>query len=316
MRVHLRSILYLIITVTCISILLFFKDITLLHRRKGLTHMTNYSFNTIADATVCKEEDIYLVIAYVSSVGNFKLRTMIRKHWMDSQREHLVKFQNGSFYKLKTGNGIMGVQIMFFVGISSPLSKDNDTQILLAKEKDTYGDVIQGAFWDTYNNLTTKSLFLLKYVSINCKQARYLLKIDDNVLLHFERLLDVLQGEGSNNISLDTSDFIMGYLKPHEKPIRFNHKNRMSLSMYNQSYYPDYVAGPAYLMPTKVITKLWTASHKVAKLPLEDVFITGLCREEAGIQIIDNRNFCILKIDKNKNCISEHTRFPYENYKQ
>ena len=56
------------------------------------------------------------------------------------------------------------VKIVFLIG--QPQS--NDTQQKIINESDMYGDVIQESFIDSYNNLTLKTIMMLKWVNGNC----------------------------------------------------------------------------------------------------------------------------------------------------
>ncbi|NXI66926.1 B3GT4 galactosyltransferase, partial [Anseranas semipalmata] len=52
-----------------------------------------------------------------------------------------------------------------------------------------HGDVLQGAFADTYANLTRKTLLLLGWAAARCPGARFVLKADDDAFVHVPALL-------------------------------------------------------------------------------------------------------------------------------
>lgn len=56
------------------------------------------------------------------------------------------------------------VRTVFLVG----RTLNNETQAQLINESRLYDDLIQENFMDTYNNLTIKSLMMLKWVNRNC----------------------------------------------------------------------------------------------------------------------------------------------------
>lgn len=56
------------------------------------------------------------------------------------------------------------VKVVFLVG--EPLS--NETQLHIVQESDAFGDLIQESFVDSYNNLTLKTIMMLKWVTTNC----------------------------------------------------------------------------------------------------------------------------------------------------
>lgn len=59
---------------------------------------------------------------------------------------------------------MFSVKIVFLIG----QTLNNETQNKIYDESDTYRDIIQESFIDSYNNLTLKSIMMLKWVSNNC----------------------------------------------------------------------------------------------------------------------------------------------------
>lgn len=54
--------------------------------------------------------------------------------------------------------------VIFLVG----QTENNETQENITVESQTYDDLIQENFFDSYNNLTLKSIMMLKWVVNNC----------------------------------------------------------------------------------------------------------------------------------------------------
>lgn len=57
------------------------------------------------------------------------------------------------------------IKILFLLGQTA----SNETQAKINTESEVYGDVIQESFLDTYNNLTLKTVMMLKWVNKNCQ---------------------------------------------------------------------------------------------------------------------------------------------------
>ena len=57
------------------------------------------------------------------------------------------------------------------------------------------------------------------------------------------------------------------------------------------SLYPEYCSGFAYAMTHDVAIKLLKVSSKIPYFGIEDVFITGFCREKSNLTIIDSIHF-------------------------
>lgn len=56
------------------------------------------------------------------------------------------------------------IRTVFLIG----QTENNDTQDRIIEESHTYNDLIQERFLDTYNNLTLKSVMMLKWINMNC----------------------------------------------------------------------------------------------------------------------------------------------------
>jgi beta-1,3-galactosyltransferase 1 len=81
------------------------------------------------------------------------------------------------------------LRLGFLLGDTDSLEMQNQVM----DESSKYGDVIQEGFLDTYNNLTLKSVMLLKWVRSHCRHARYVMKTDDDMFVNLPRLISFLQ---------------------------------------------------------------------------------------------------------------------------
>ena len=83
--------------------------------------------------------------------------------------------------------------LVFILGqLKNPL---DPLQHELKQEHKHYGDILQDSFIDSYNNLTIKSIHVLKYFNSVCNQIgnKFLLKTDDDSFIHLEGLWRVLK---------------------------------------------------------------------------------------------------------------------------
>ena len=80
----------------------------------------------------------------------------------------------------------------------------------LEEEQETYGDILQESFVDSYNNLTLKSIEILKYFveSSDTLGNKFLLKTDDDSYVHLESLWDLAKSR-----LVKKSNNLMGYLQ-------------------------------------------------------------------------------------------------------
>ncbi|RZC31989.1 Galactosyl T domain containing protein [Asbolus verrucosus] len=152
-------------------------------------------------------------------------------------------------------------------------------------EKQAQNDVIQEDFIDCYSNLTLKSVVMLKLFTF-CSKCKYLLKADEDVLINVNKIVGML------SVKSNIKNLLTGRLLSYEKPVRrFGRKWFSPRYMYPEKTYPNFVAGPAYLMSLDVAKKLYEKALTIPLFHLEDVFITGICARKARIQPINNKLF-------------------------
>lgn len=152
------------------------------------------------------------------------------------------------------------------------------------EEFNIFQDILIGDFQDSYRNLTLKTLSGLKYASLYCSQARYVMKVDDDTLINFKTLVDTLTRSPKE-------DFITGYVCSRCRPMRDqNHKWYLSLQEYPRPFYPDYLKGPAYVMSGDLPAKIISMSLKTSLFLWEDVYI-GIILEKLAISPRNNQCF-------------------------
>ena len=161
---------------------------------------------------------------------------------------------------------------------------DNESDIegAVKNESNVYGDILRLEYTESYILLVHKTLSSLRFASK--MDVRFVLKIDDDVYLHFPRMIWWLR-----TASLPDKLY-GGYLLPKTKVIRDPlHKWHVSEQHYNETYFPPYCNGPFYFMSKAVVLKVLEASFtegsSVFSFPLEDVFI-GILAQKVGVKPI------------------------------
>ncbi|XP_063627946.1 beta-1,3-galactosyltransferase 2-like [Cydia splendana] len=204
----------------------------------------------------------FIIIIVTSYVGNFELRNMFRR----------VMPQE----KLKS---LHAARIFLLAEI--PPKEKNITQSLIEEENQKFHDILQGAFTESYRNLTIKHLMGLQWVTTKCPDATYILKVDDDTVFRFEKILNILLR------TIDDEDFIMGYILNNTEPKRDN-KNRwyVSLEEYPNKEYPTYVSGWYYVTTPTVAAKLINEAMYHPYFWVDDVLVTGILIGALNIRII------------------------------
>ncbi|KAF4715351.1 Beta-1,3-galactosyltransferase 5, partial [Perkinsus olseni] len=99
-------------------------------------------------------------VGIFSARRNFLLRQTLRQTWVSLLRR--LTFDSGR------------VDYRFFIG-KGPEE--------VSREQAAYGDLVELDVWDTYRNVTLKSLRMFQYVTERWSEAVYFLRVDDDVYL-------------------------------------------------------------------------------------------------------------------------------------
>jgi hypothetical protein len=138
-----------------------------------LIDLDNFEFSIRPKSCNNLNNSPIVVVFVVSAPKNEKRRMTIRETWgQDDARAY----------------------ILFMLAATEPEIQDE-----IEKESAIYGDVVQGNFIDAYKNLTYKYVMGFKWFLENCKDVKYLLKVDDDVLVNSPLLFKYLAGNAPNN---------------------------------------------------------------------------------------------------------------------
>ncbi|KAK7933209.1 hypothetical protein WMY93_004105 [Mugilogobius chulae] len=145
------------------------------------------------------------------------------------------------------------------------------------KESETHGDVIQMNFVDSYQNLTIKTLMMMRWLDVHCPQTRYGMKVDADVFVNIFYLKSYLKGDMCFFSSCPRRSFITGSVIRDGTPRR-NSKSKWHVSEqeYSEDTFPPYVSGAGYVFSWDLAGRISWASRFIRPIPLEDVYV-GLC---------------------------------------
>ncbi|PAA57885.1 hypothetical protein BOX15_Mlig001193g1 [Macrostomum lignano] len=194
--------------------------------------------------------DIFLLIAVQSAVQHRARRDLIRATWA-----------------AVTNIGGDRLQTVFFVGTTN----DKRQAEALRRESDSRADIVQADFVDTYRNLTYKHLYALRWIAESCRSVRYVMKVDDDVVLNVFRLRESLR----ELVGSRTDDFFYCQVS-QVKPIRNKKiKWHVTYEEYPDDRYPDYCKGFGYVMSFGLIEKLHQCAKWRRYFWIDDVFVSG-----------------------------------------
>lgn len=188
-----------------------------------LMDLKNFTF--LINSPVCSKynEGILLIIIVSSNPKNCENRDLIRKTW---------------------GQQTKYAKLLFLMGVppDSVTLEDNVTTLAVQihKESVQYQDIVQGTFLDAYRNMTYKHMMGLKWVAHHCPDAKYILKTDDDVVVHTEAVVNFLIRDlspwGARNL-------IICDVSKGAEVLRNDSKWSVTKKEYADDVYPPYCAG-------------------------------------------------------------------------
>lgn len=214
--------------------------------------------------------DTKLFVLIVSKATDFAGRQTVRETW-------------GTVIERRKD-----VSYAFVIGEPGQFLDYSHFQRNLTKELRDHKDVIQVDFLDTYRNLSSKSVTILHIARTFCRDASFMMKIDTDVFLNVDLLMDHLYNTSQTKT-------MIGYLQAEKRPMRApGHKWHVSRLEFSSPIYPNYLSGTGYVMSMDLPPLLYAASLLVDKVfPMEDVFVTGFLAERAQVVRSSHEGFMI-----------------------
>ncbi|XP_003724867.2 beta-1,3-galactosyltransferase 5 [Strongylocentrotus purpuratus] len=186
---------------------------------------------------------------------------------------------------------------VFLLGATSNATLQRE----IDSEATRYGDIVQEDFVDSYQNLTRKTVMGLKWVTNYCRHAQYAMKIDDDTMMNQRRFRDgVLEKAPLTNYTAGKA--LVGTNSVRKKESKFY----LSEEYYPSPTFPPYMDGPAYLLSTDLIEKVYKTALTTPIFKWEDAFL-GMCMQKAGVQIRGIEQFLLFRLRYKTNERREHT---------
>ncbi|XP_037536665.1 beta-1,3-galactosyltransferase 1-like [Nematolebias whitei] len=176
---------------------------------------------------------------------------------------------------------------LFFTGL--PETGDlRPIQEELEHESRLHEDIIQMDFMDSYQNLTLKTLMMMKWLGSHCPNTSFAMKVDADIFVNVFHLKDRLR-------TSPTQSFITGSViwdgRPRRDP---SSKWYLSKDMYPEDSFPPYVSGAGYVFSSDLAGRISWASRSVQLIPMEDVYV-GLCLRVLGVRPVYSRSLFFLR---------------------
>lgn len=156
------------------------------HRRK---HMHSYTRKIIIETlypivltqsykinnkNICeKTKKLTCIVVVYSSPHHFVRRNILRRTFLNA---------TSRVYEPET------IRVVYLLGLVT----NSTLQTQIEDENFIHGDIVQGYFMDSYRNLTNKGVMGLKWITENCRNAEFALKMDDDVFVNLPRAFEQL----------------------------------------------------------------------------------------------------------------------------
>lgn len=228
--------------------------------------MPNFTF-IINEPDICNTStnSLDLLILIASAPENSLARLAIRNTWC-------------AVSKKKNSN----VRCVFMIGQSY------NTRIRY--EHKHYRDIIQTNYHDSYRNLTYKTLAGLKWTSQYCKEAKYIMKTDDDMFVNTFQIPSMLKSAPGKNFF---GGFCWEEATPHREA---DSKWFVSYEMYPSPIFPPMCSGTGYIMSRDIVDAVVMKSADVPFFYLEDVYI-AICLDRLGIVLQNLQGFSNMHVD-------------------
>uniref|UniRef100_A0A8C4V380 Hexosyltransferase n=1 Tax=Falco tinnunculus TaxID=100819 RepID=A0A8C4V380_FALTI len=210
----------------------------------------------------CRERAPFLVLLVATEPTDIAGRHAIRQTWGNESAVPGV-----SILRLF----LLGTQPVFSAALRAALEEENHL----------HRDLLQQDFWDTYHNLTLKTLMGMEWVTRHCPGAAYVLKADRDVFLNLPYLVRRFLLPPKKN-------FITGYVYRNTGPLRRKaYKWYVPRQVYPAATYPPYCGGAAYVLSGDLAGKIYRVAQTLPVINMEDAFV-GICLRALGVGVTDS----------------------------
>jgi hypothetical protein len=230
-----------------------------------------YNFTQNPKSRICSKSKVFLLVYVHSTPGNFKRRLGIRETWA---RRSLFP----------------DIRLVFMIGIPNVTTTDykqsqfnlDEINEMIQMESSLYGDIVQENFIDSYRNLTLKGVMSLKWISRHCSQAKFVLKIDDDIIVnifHLLRHLHIL----TENKEINDKSLMCNFYGDRRMAVVRNPKSKWYLSRddYPFDRFGSYCSGSAYIFTGKLAKQMFRYSFYIKYIFIDDYYVTGLLARAA-----------------------------------
>ncbi|XP_037949371.1 N-acetyllactosaminide beta-1,3-N-acetylglucosaminyltransferase 2-like isoform X1 [Teleopsis dalmanni] len=182
--------------------------------------------------------------------------------------------------------GELGFQRIFLIG-DIPPTQESINQPMLVHEQSRFGDLLQGNFFDVNRNSSYKHIMGLRWASHECRMAKFIIKVNDNVIYDIYFVQNYLNALLENEFSLATSNqFLSGLVIVANKPLRDPKVEWYAKpEEFTADIYPYYLSGGFYVTNPLTAARLAHEAAKASYFWIDNVWVTGIIRHRLEILV-------------------------------
>ncbi|RUS73122.1 hypothetical protein EGW08_019120 [Elysia chlorotica] len=190
--------------------------------------------------------ELYLLVIVPSLPRHHVIRAVIRDTWASPA-------YNGGLW---AGRPLTDkVRLVFSFGGTN---YTDDDKALLRLELKEYQDILVMDFIDSYQNLSIKMANTLFWAGHFCKDARHVLKADEDTYVHLPQLISLVK-----RVEKITDSFVLGHQHTHENP-QVVRKGRWRVGLeYLLPFYPRYIVGHSYVISGHAVPSILTTLKQI-----------------------------------------------------
>ena len=239
-------------------------------KESDIQHQDNVSssFNINITPEIHKNTFVLIVINTIPS--NFERRLTLRGTW--AKRKNISIPANFPPSKPDDVNKIAHFFVVAFQGNSS-IDKE------LEKEAAIHKDILRVSLNETYRGIVPKIWLAFEWLASTDINPRFIAKADDDVYVKIPDLARWLQEN-----ALPPANLYAGFVHSGIKVIREPSSPwYVSEEKYRDTYFPDYCAGPFYILSGNVFLEVLNASKVTKSFPVEDAYL-GVLVSRVGVK--------------------------------
>ncbi|KAL3871977.1 hypothetical protein ACJMK2_039948 [Sinanodonta woodiana] len=227
------------------------KDKAVNYTQENINTFTKF---LIKNGDICAKKHIDFIVFIQSHVTNVERRRSIRETWLGTKLPPDIIMKS-----------------VFILG--KPINMTD--QVKINNENLIHEDIVQGDFLDSFYNLTLKSILALKWINQNCRKAKFVLKVDDDIFVDIfkvvHKLVPSLKNKARN---------IVCYVKEENtSPIVRDKGSKWYIPEHifpQRTHLPRFCTGYFVFMTSDLVPELAYMSESAQYIPVDDVYLFGL----------------------------------------